>query len=149
KGAAALPVPLRPTNRDARDGVMTSTGGIFRNGQAQFYVVDSTQYLLSLDSVLTAEQRALFGCGPFFGTRCDSSVRDRRLGPINVVQLNVGFPEGGGMDFLNTEASALTESWPGVPGTQDGWLTTVQTLDDPALVPNQPALIQPGTIGFE
>jgi hypothetical protein len=124
KDETFFPYPIRPTNRDLRDGVMTSLG--FYNLDGIPYNPDSTVDLLSLDSVLTAEQRALLGCGPFYGSRCDTSVRD----------LNVGFPEGGGVDFLNTEASALLQSWPGLEGTSNGWTTT------------QRGLVQPGTIGF-
>jgi hypothetical protein len=133
KSAAALPVPIRPANRDLRDGFLTSLGGIF-NVDGIPYNADSTQDLLSLDSVYTAEQRALLGCGPFYGTRCDSSRRDR----------GVGLSEGGGIDFLNTEASALTQSWPGIPGTMDGWSTTARTLSAGSLDP----IVQPGTVGF-
>src|SRR5262249_46021737 len=101
---------------------------------------------LSLDSVLTAEQRALIGCGPFYGTRCDSSRTDRALplfDPNFPNGMGVGFPEGGGIDFLNTEASALTQSFVGIPGTVDGWTTTSRTLS-----PGGAPLVQPGTIGF-
>jgi hypothetical protein len=133
KGAQALPVPIRPANRDVRDGFLTSLGGVF-NVDGIPYNPDSTTDLLSLDSVFTSEQRALLGCGPFYGTRCDSSRRDR----------SSGISEGGGIDFLNMEASALTQSWPGIPGTVDGWTTTAQTLSAGSLE----KLLQPGTIGF-
>jgi len=137
KGAAFNPFPIRPANRDLRDGVMTSLGTIFnRDGIA--YNPDSVQDLLSLDSVLSPEQRALLGCGPFYGTRCDTSRRDR--GQVT----GVPFSEGGGIDFLNAEASALMQSWPGIEGTSDGWTTTSRTLTATSGEP----LLQPGTIGF-
>jgi hypothetical protein len=82
----------------------------------------------TLDSSLTNEQRALIGCGPFYGVRCDSAVRETTT---------LQFPQSGpfgGMDFMNMEASVLVQSWLGVEGTQLG-----QTLTD-----NRP---QPGTIG--
>ncbi len=82
----------------------------------------------TLDSSLTNEQRALLGCGPFYGVRCDSAVRETTT---------LQFPQSGpfgGLDFLNTEASVLVQSWLGVEGTLPG-----QTLSD-----NLP---QPGTIG--
>ena len=44
---------------------------------------------------LTDEQEALLGCGPFYGTNCDIE----------------------GVDLMNTEASALMQSFPGFPGT--------------------------------
>ena len=82
----------------------------------------------TLDSSLTNEQRALLGCGPFFGTRCDTSARETAT---------LHFPQSGaygGIDFLNMEASVLVQSWLGVEGTLPG-----QTLTDD--------LPQPGTIG--
>ena len=82
----------------------------------------------TLDSSLTNEQRALLGCGPFYGVRCDSAARE-----TNTLQ----FPQSGafgGLDFMNMEASALVQSWLGVEGTQPG-----QMLTD-----NRP---QPGTVG--
>jgi hypothetical protein len=85
---------------------------------------------------MTAEQRALLGCGPFFGTRCDSSRLDRAALAGFPAGSGVGFPEGGGIDLLNAEASALLESWPGTFGASEGWTTTER------------GLVQPGTIGF-
>jgi len=49
----------------------------------------------ALGQVLTVEQQALLGCGPFFGTNCDDS----------------------GIDLLNAEASVLFQSFPGFDGT--------------------------------
>jgi hypothetical protein len=71
-----------------------------------------------LDYSLSPEQRALLGCGPYFGTRCDGD-------PATGV---------GGIDLLNAEASALLQSFPGYPGAAP--LTTA--LSGP----------QPSTIGF-
>ena len=82
----------------------------------------------TLDSSLTNEQRALLGCGPFYGVRCDSAARETTT---------LQFPQSGafgGLDFMNMEASVLVQSWLGVEGTQPG-----QTTSD-----NLP---QPGTIG--
>jgi len=82
----------------------------------------------TLDSSLTNEQRALLGCGPFFGTRCDTTARETTT---------EHFPQSGswgGIDFLNMEASVLVQSWLGVEGTLPG-----QTLTD--------RLPAPGTIG--
>ncbi len=82
----------------------------------------------TLDSSLTNEQRALLGCGPFYGVRCDSAVRETTA---------LQFPQSGpfgGLDFMNMDASVLVQSWLGVEGTQPG-----QTTSD-----NLP---QPGTIG--
>jgi hypothetical protein len=140
KGAAELPVPIRPANRDQRDGPNTSLGPIFRNVPAgnpeRAYTPDSQFNLLSLDSVLTAEQRALLGCGPFFGTRCDSSRVDRAVQAGFPPGTGVGFPEGGGVDLLFTEASALLEAAPGTFGASEDWTTT------------EVGLVQPGTLDF-
>ncbi|HEY5656208.1 MAG TPA: DUF1302 family protein, partial [Myxococcota bacterium] len=76
----------------------------------------------SLDATLTNEQRALLGCGPFYGTRCDSSVARQVYGAY------------GGVDFLNAEASAVLQAWPGFEGTLPGHTATSN-------------LAQPGTIG--
>ncbi len=48
-----------------------------------------------LSSVLTDEQEALLGCGPFYGTNCDID----------------------GMDLMNSEASASMLAWPHFEGT--------------------------------
>ena len=82
----------------------------------------------TLDSSLTNEQRALLGCGPFYGTRCDSSSRETTT---------ADFAQSGafgGVDLLNFEASVLLQSWLGVEGTRRGQLSTDN-------------LPQPGTIG--
>ena len=82
----------------------------------------------TLDSSLTNEQRALLGCGPFYGTRCDSSSRETTT---------ADFPQSGpfgGIDLLNAEASAIVQSWLGIDGTLPGQIATDN-------------LPQPGTIG--
>ncbi|MEM7410802.1 MAG: DUF1302 family protein [Myxococcota bacterium] len=82
----------------------------------------------TLDNSLTNEQRALLGCGPFYGTRCDSTSRETTT---------ADFPQSGnfgGIDLLNAEASAIVQSWLGVEGTLPGQITTDN-------------LPQPGTIG--
>ncbi|MED5262662.1 MAG: hypothetical protein VX574_09730 [Myxococcota bacterium] len=56
-----------------------------------------------LNSVLTPEQEAILGCGPFFGTNCSQN----------------------GIDFLWMEMSAVLQTFPGIEGTEDlsgqGW----------------------------
>jgi hypothetical protein len=73
----------------------------------------------SLSGRLTEWQEALIGCGPFYHTSCDLD----------------------GVDFLNMEASVLTQAWPHVEGTFRGkgfvWDTTDRHI------------AQPGTRGFE
>jgi len=92
---------------------------------------------LTLDSTLGNEQRALLGCGPFFASRCDSSLREALniLGQAEVIgsggnELGAKqngdaiYGEFGGVDLLNAEASALLQSWPGFEGTRPGYFVT-------------------------
>jgi Protein of unknown function (DUF1302) len=103
------PTAARPDPREGFDGFSTLTD--------PFRPVKQ-----SLDSTLTNEQRALLGCGPFYGSRCDTSVGFSQYGAF------------GGIDLLNAEASALLQAWPGFEGTRPGQFATS----------NVP---QPGTIG--
>jgi len=84
---------------------------------------------ITLDSSLTNEQRALLGCGPFFASRCDSSLSFRD----NTKDIYWG--NFGGLDFMNMEASALVQSWIGIEGTVKGDFSTSDKR-------------QPGTVGF-
>jgi hypothetical protein len=84
---------------------------------------------VTLDRGLTNEQRALLGCGPFYAERCDSSLAYR-----NTTRTTY-FGNYGGLDFMNMEASALVQSWPGIEGTKVGDTTTSTA-------------IQPGTVGW-
>ena len=80
----------------------------------------------TLDSSLTNEQRALLGCGPFYGMRCDTSVRETTT---------LAFPQSGpfgGIDFLNMEASVLVQSWTGFDGTRPGQYRDRQRCRSPA-----------------
>ena len=72
----------------------------------------------TMNSTLTQQQKALLGCGEFYGTNCE----------IN------------GVDLMNAEVSALMQSWVGIEGTGiDGIGVGGDTTEN---VP------QPGTIGF-
>jgi len=75
----------------------------------------------SLSYVLSDQQEALLGCGPYWGTSCD--------GPSDAAPF-------GGIDLLNAELSVLIQSWPGFPGTKGAW-SNVGGVTGP---------IQPGTI---
>ena len=76
--------------------------------------------------VLTPQQQALLGCGPYYGTQCDGGV------PGNPAAVGVG-----GVDLLNAEASMLTQSWIGFEGTPiSGMLATDRSV------------AQPGTVGY-
>ena len=79
---AGQPFPTVRLNRDPGDG---PGAGLF--GAA------------SLSAVLSIQQEALAGCGPFWKTNCD----------IN------------GIDLLNSELSVMIQSFPGFPGTSGSW----------------------------
>ena len=95
----------------------------------------------TLDNSLTNEQRALLGCGPFFGTRCDSSANVNPLNPVpgDTNREPTVYARAGGLDFLNMEASVLLQAWPGFEGTRVGHETWA-SLDD---------RMQPGTVADE
>jgi len=81
----------------------------------------------TLAQVLSVEQQAILGCGPFYNTTCDGGAN----------QLDAT-PAAGGIDLLNAEASALVQSWIGIEGTPiEGFLATDTSRP------------QPGTVGFQ
>jgi len=66
-----------------------------------------------LGEVLTNQQEALLGCGPFFG---NVAIADPIDGPGGIAYS--GACDAFGVDLFNTEASVLFQSWPGVrPGS--------------------------------
>ncbi len=183
KTPLAGPTPSQSLNRDANDGfitsilgsdldcvdssgavvgrspgcnVLSSNAGINRgpiDGNVLAKQLPTREDYFTLDSGLTNEQRALLGCGPFFGTRCDSSVTfevndcdpltlegctvfeaSRRLF-FDAVIPGTAQP-GGGIDLLNMEASAIMQSFPGFDGTPRGYITTSRAA-------------APGTIDFD
>jgi len=139
-------IPVSPLNRDVRDGLVTATNAWVARGGSP----TSVDNFLTLDSALTNEQKALLGCGPFFGTRCDSGAEQRNIFNVRV------FGEGGGIDLLNAEGSAVTEATPGTYGTGDviprhvpgigPFVGSGETLVDTWVTWSDDA--QPGTIGF-
>ena len=133
----ASPDPAVRANCDLRGFDGFDTRVALRPGTRPFGLQNVFQ---TLDNSLTNEQRALLGCGPFFGTRCDSAAN------VNPVVTGAGTPidplpklyaRAGGLDFLNMDASVLVQAWPGVEGTTDGHFTWA-ALDD---------RMQPGTVG--
>ncbi len=163
-GQFANLVPTRNLNRDAftfgaGDGVATYTASAFNSVSRPPCSATVTQNcslpgglsavtqepwdFLSPDSTLSGAQRALLGCGPFLGTRCDTS--NQQFLPLSLGGGRL-FGFGGGFDALNTEASALVQSWPGFEGTNsvgmNGYAGGLWTSTDRALV-------QPGTAGFD
>ena len=85
-----------------------------------FGFTNSAVVVQTLDDSLTNEQRALGGCGPHYGTRCDSSAASGIHGAL------------GGLDWLNAEASAWLEAIP-----EPGSTGVISDAD-----------AQPGTAGF-
>lgn len=75
---------------------------------------------LTPGNTLSDQQQALFGCGRYWGTSCDTSTREAP----------------GGIDLLNTDLSVLAMSWVGAPGTSGEWDSRDATV------------AQPGTVGF-
>jgi len=80
----------------------------------------------SVSARLTAQQEALLGCGPFWGSNCDDS----------------------GIDLLNADASALVQSWIGFEreGGYSSNFTTRGLVDPSGSIISTP--YQPGTVGF-
>jgi hypothetical protein len=110
-GLARCPTPLVALNRDPNDGPAALTPSLAD--------VISLWAGAGLGPFLTDYQEALLGCGAFYGTNCDLD----------------------GIDLMNTEASALFQSFPGIEGTfgffDDDWDTT------------NGGLAQPGTTRFQ
>jgi hypothetical protein len=136
-------------------------------GEAVLNFLPAPDDLLTLDSTLTNEQRALLGCGPYYGTRCDSASRDDTdfalFGAVICNLYGSGCTQGGGVDFLNMEASALVQSFVGFEGTDLSdsvytsnpdhpeyaqWAAGSEYFDGPAIWRTTSGLPQPGTIEF-
>jgi hypothetical protein len=105
-------IPAAPLNRDVRDGMVTSTNSLAVPGGDPW----SEDNWVELDGTLTNEQSALLGCGPFFGTRCDTGAAGA---PFLPGAIGWDFGEGGGIDLLNAEGSAVTKAMAGTYGTGD------------------------------
>ncbi|MCL4685287.1 hypothetical protein KJ059_11120 [Myxococcota bacterium] len=92
-------VPI--TNRDPCDGFFSLGDGNCTNGAVGPVVAARTPVNVftslgpTLNQVLTDEQEALLGCGPFWGTDCEAD----------------------GIDLLNADAGVLMQSWVGFPGS--------------------------------
>jgi len=124
-------------NEDPEDGKLfgcsdNSVSAVFPGGSQQGVPCNQAGFLFqpggtlpanaSLSLRLTAEQEALLGCGPFWGSNCDDS----------------------GMDLLNSDASVLLQSFVGFErqgAYPVNWTTSVRG-DDGDFLP------QPGTVGF-
>jgi hypothetical protein len=126
--------------------------------QFSFHYDPAGRDWLTLDSVLTNEQKALLGCGPFFGTRCDAADAAPDYQDIDPTFVNPDFPTdcvrcgpefqqaglfveqdaplipaGGGIDLLNADASFLFQSWSGIEGTgPDNWTPRLEAAFEAA-----------------
>jgi hypothetical protein len=121
------PVPLVPLNEDVCDAFLSNNHGNGQPGCSNIIGRTASTFfnapgLSTLNEVLTDEQEALLGCGPFYGTDCEAD----------------------GIDLLNVEASVLMQSMVGIEGTYsdayfaqnfNGWMYGN-------------GLAQPGTTGF-
>jgi hypothetical protein len=116
------PLPLVPLNVDPCDAFLSDNHGGCTTIQGRtkntFFPGNAT-----LNEVLTDEQEALLGCGPFYGTDCESD----------------------GIDLLNVEASVLMQSFVGFEGNYSaGYVKNSFT----GWIQNN-GLPQPGTVGFD
>ncbi len=113
---ANTPTPLVPLSYDPNDGGPLTPADI----PPELLEPSVTFWSFTgLQPVLTDEQEALLGCGPFYNTQCDID----------------------GIDLMNMEASAQVMSWPLFEGTFGRGGGMLFTTD--ASVP------QPGTVGFQ
>jgi hypothetical protein len=124
------PIPLVPLNVDPCDAFLSNNQGGCTSIPARTKVPFAAGAAPSLNEVLTDEQEALLGCGPFWGTDCESD----------------------GIDLLNVEASVLMQSFIGFEGNYNspeyaannftGWFYGKTDA-------NGNAYPQPGTLGFD
>ncbi len=126
---------LVPLNQDPCDGLLsdcvTSAQGAGEIDEINTAFSTAPLSPPTLNNLLTQQQKALLGCGEFYGTNCELD----------------------GIDLMNTEPTALLQSWVGVEGTG---------IDTPYLGPDRdgvilgdtnatglfPAAPQPGTVDF-
>jgi hypothetical protein len=131
------PVPLASLNQLFNDpdapfggelgGYDGFDGRVQLPGRLATVVSDQVVPFVTLDKALTNEQRALGGCGPFYASRCDSSL------PFRDGAKGIAWGAFGGLDLLNAEASALFES------------VAAQGAEGSATSSDA----QPGTVGFD
>ncbi|MEE9606482.1 MAG: hypothetical protein V3U03_01995, partial [Myxococcota bacterium] len=152
--AAVVNIPIAPLNRDVNDGIITATNSEFNKPNFGNDFLPGLDDILTLDSTLTSPQRGIIGCGPLYGTRCDTSLPFSEV----VVGFPLTYPEGGGLDPLNTEGNALSESWPAVAGTatpglngfsEESFTGTDGTVFPMTWVTTLRGLVQPGTLVWD
>ncbi len=119
---ATVPVPFIRLNQDPCDGFFSLGDGTCSAVAARTSNLFMAPGGPTLNQVLTDEQEALLGCGPFWGTDCEAD----------------------GIDLLNADAGVLMQSFVGFPGNytpefiQSGFSDWNLANGDP----------QPGTTGF-
>jgi hypothetical protein len=125
-GGAALPTTLVPLNTDPCDGLLADCGtaaqGTFPDaGSGEPGAVpgiDTPNGVFgagdtpTLNLLLTQQQKALLGCGQFYGTNCEID----------------------GIDLMSAEVTALLQSWVGIEGTSADWDTTDPSVVQPGTV---------------
>ena len=77
--------PIATLNSDVRDGRTGATNELFNARELIFGIVRKKDQardvfdVMTLDNSLTVQQKALLGCGPAYGTRCDSGAAAVRV----------------------------------------------------------------------
>ena len=127
---ARTTIPLVPLNVDPCDAFLSDNKGGCTNipGRAPYPLYLSGGP--TLNQVLSDEQEALLGCGPFFGTDCESD----------------------GIDLLNVEASVLMQSMVGFEGNYQSPEYAAANFTQwfyGKLDANGNAYAQPGTVNFQ
>jgi hypothetical protein len=108
QGQIGIPrIPSLPLNVDFCDGFLEDCATPGPPPNPSFALRGPT-----MNTSLTVQQQALFGCGEFYGTDCESQ----------------------GFDLLNAEANVLLQSWPGFEGTFGTWDTTDPNVAQPGTV---------------
>jgi Protein of unknown function (DUF1302) len=125
-----VPIPYVTLNVDPCDAFLSNGNGtcstIPGRAPVSAFALGNAH---SLNQTLTDEQESLLGCGPFWGTDCESD----------------------GIDLLNAEASVLMQSFPGIEGdygkfvAQNGLRGYCIGCVDPTTGQTMPV---PGTLGF-
>src|SRR5690606_16387593 len=119
---AGVPAPTVPLNADPCDAFLSNGDGTCGPEPGRAPHIAFAGSGLTLNQVLTDEQEALLGCGPFWGTDC----------------------EGDGIDLLNADAGVLQQSWIGFEGFYSEAYQK-SGFKDWHMANGEP---QPGTIGF-
>ena len=99
-GGPFFSASIVPLNRDVCDDFLadctTSADAVFSNQIDEPHILfGGAAGVPSANTALTSYQKALLGCGEFYGTNCEIE----------------------GIDLMNAEASVIMQSWMGIEGT--------------------------------